>query len=61
MRCGTLLGRDMTLDSLLGACDAVFLGLGLALGEPPPPLHSRQAAEVTRRVIEWARGPVVAT
>ena len=30
VRCNTLLGRDMTLDSLLGAHDAVFLGLGLA-------------------------------
>ncbi|HEY2560207.1 MAG TPA: NAD(P)-dependent oxidoreductase [Caldimonas sp.] len=30
VRCSTLLGRDMTLDSLLGAYDAVFLGLGLA-------------------------------
>jgi len=30
VRCNTLLGRDMTLDSLLGAYDAVFLGLGLA-------------------------------
>lgn len=28
--------------------------LGLALGQPLPPLHSRQAAEVTRRVMLWA-------
>jgi HEAT repeat protein len=28
--------------------------LGLATGEPRPPLHSRQAAEVTRRVMAWA-------
>lgn len=27
---------------------------GLALGEPLPPVHSRQAAEVTRRVMAWA-------
>jgi hypothetical protein len=30
--------------------------MGLALGEPPPPLHTRQAAEVTRRVMTWAFG-----
>lgn len=30
VRCNTLLGRDMTLESLLGGYDAVFLGLGLA-------------------------------
>lgn len=29
-RCGQQLGRDFTLDGLLGAYDAVFLGLGLA-------------------------------
>lgn len=28
--------------------------LGLPLGQPLPPLHSRQAAEVTRRVMVWA-------
>jgi HEAT repeat protein len=28
--------------------------LGLALGEPLPPIHSRPAAEVTRRVMAWA-------
>ncbi len=28
--------------------------LGLAPGKPLPPLHSRQAAEVTRRVMKWA-------
>jgi hypothetical protein len=28
--------------------------LGLALGEPLPPVQSRQAAEVTRRVMLWA-------
>ncbi len=28
--------------------------LGLALGQPLPPIHSRQAAEVTRRVMMWA-------
>jgi HEAT repeat protein len=28
--------------------------LGLPTGEPLPPIHSRQAAEVTRRVLAWA-------
>ncbi len=28
--------------------------LGLPRGEPPPPLHSRQAAEIARRVLVWA-------
>jgi HEAT repeat protein len=30
--------------------------LGLALGEPLPPVHTRLAAEVTRRVMTWATG-----
>jgi hypothetical protein len=29
--------------------------LGLALGQPLPAIHSRQAAEVTRRVMNWAQ------
>lgn len=28
--------------------------LGLPLGQPLPPIHSRPAAEVTRRVMQWA-------
>jgi hypothetical protein len=31
--------------------------LGLPLGQPLPPVHSRQAAEVTRRVMLWATQP----
>lgn len=31
--------------------------LGLPLGQPLPPVHSRQAAEVTRRVMVWATQP----
>jgi hypothetical protein len=30
--------------------------MGLAQGQPPPPLHSRQAADVTRKVMTWAAG-----
>jgi HEAT repeat protein len=33
------------------------IDLGLALGQPLPPVHSREAAEVTRRVMTWAAGP----
>ena len=28
--------------------------LGLGLGQPLPPVHSRQAADITRRVMGWA-------
>ncbi|MFO0970633.1 MAG: HEAT repeat domain-containing protein [Gemmataceae bacterium] len=28
--------------------------LGLGLGQPLPPIHTRQAAEITRRVMHWA-------
>ena len=31
--------------------------LGLGLGQPLPPLHSRQAADITRRVMTWAARP----
>lgn len=30
------------------------IDLGLALGQPLPPVHSRQAAEITRHVMQWA-------
>ena len=30
------------------------IDLGLALNQPLPPVHSRQAAEVVRRVMRWA-------
>jgi hypothetical protein len=30
--------------------------LGLPLNSPPPPAHSREAQEVTRRVMQWASG-----
>jgi HEAT repeat protein len=30
------------------------IDLGLGLGQPLPPLHSRQAADITRRVMGWA-------
>jgi len=30
------------------------IDLGMGLGQPLPPIHSRQAAEITRRVMHWA-------
>jgi hypothetical protein len=33
------------------------IDLGLALGEPLPPIYSRQAAEVARRVMLWGAQP----
>lgn len=48
VRCGQQLGRDITLDGLIGAYDAVFLGMGLAgvnaLGIAEPALEGLQAA-----------------
>jgi hypothetical protein len=32
----------------------VGIDLGLAVGQPLPPIHSPQAADITRRVIAWA-------
>jgi hypothetical protein len=52
------LGRLPNREIALAAADVVqrLLGvdLGLGLGQPLPPLHSRQAADVTRRVVAWA-------
>src|SRR5439155_22847976 len=28
--------------------------LGMGMGQPLPPIHSKQAAEITRRVMHWA-------
>jgi HEAT repeat protein len=33
------------------------IDLGIGLGQPLPPVHSRQAAEITRRVMHWASQP----
>lgn len=48
VRCGQLLGRDITLDGLCAAFDAVFIGLGLsgvnALGISEPQLPGLVAA-----------------
>ena len=30
------------------------IDLGLPIGQPVPPLHSRQAADITRKLMKWA-------
>lgn len=47
--------RELALSASIIVQKYLHVDLGLAVGEPPPPVQSRQAAEVTRRVIEWAR------
>lgn len=52
------LARLPNREIALAAADAVQrrlgVDLGLGLGQPLPPIHSRQAADVTRRVVGWA-------
>jgi hypothetical protein len=47
--------RELAIAAAVVVQKYLQIDLGLALGEPPPPLHTREAAEVTRRVIEWAK------
>src|SRR5262245_48709730 len=49
--------RELALAAAVIVQKHLQVDLGLALGEPPPALHTREAAEVTRRVIEWAKSP----
>lgn len=46
--------RELALSTANVVQRRLGVDLGLALGQPLPPLHSRQAAEVTRRVMQWA-------
>jgi HEAT repeat protein len=52
------LARLPNREIALGIADIVQRRLGISLGlvpgEPQPPLHSRQAADVARRVLLWA-------
>jgi hypothetical protein len=52
------LARLPNREIALATADAIQrrlgVDLGLGLGQPLPPLHSRQAAEITRRVMAWA-------
>jgi len=47
--------RELALSAAVIVQKYLQIDMGLALGEPPPPLHSREAAEVTKRIIDWAR------
>lgn len=52
------LARLPNREIALAAADVIQrrlgVDLGLALGQPLPPIHSRQAADITRRVMHWA-------
>lgn len=49
-----LANREIALTTADVVQRRLGVDLGLALGQPLPPLHSRLAAEVTRRVMLWA-------
>jgi hypothetical protein len=46
--------RELALQAAVIVQKYLRVDLGLELGQPVPALHTRQAAEVTRRVIQWA-------
>ena len=46
--------REMALTAADVVQRRLGVDLGLALGQPLPPLHSRLAADVTRRLMQWA-------
>lgn len=46
--------RELALNTAVIVQKYLHVDMGLAIGQPPPPIHTRQAADVTRRVIEWA-------
>jgi HEAT repeat protein len=46
--------RELALATAEVVQRRLSVDLGLAMGQPGPPIHSRQAAEVTRRVMLWA-------
>jgi hypothetical protein len=46
--------REIALTTAAVVQRILCVDLGLPAGQPLPPLHSRQAAEVTRRVMAWA-------
>jgi hypothetical protein len=54
---GRLPNREIALETADVVQRRLGVDLGLALGEPLPPHHSRQAAEVTRRLMQWALLP----
>ncbi len=46
--------REMALATADIIQRRLGVDLGLGLGQPLPPVHSRQAADITRRVMTWA-------
>ncbi|HZU35571.1 MAG TPA: HEAT repeat domain-containing protein [Gemmataceae bacterium] len=50
--------REMALATAELVQRHLGVDLGLPIGRPLPPVHTRQAAEVTRRVMAWAAGQV---
>lgn len=46
--------REMALTAADVVQRRLGVDLGLAVGQPLPPLHSRLAADVTRRLMKWA-------
>jgi hypothetical protein len=49
--------REIALEAAEVVQRRLGVDLGLALAEPLPPNHSRQAAEVARRLMQWAHQP----
>ncbi len=46
--------RELALTTAAVIQRRLGVDLGMGLGQPLPPIHSRQAAEITRRVMLWA-------
>src|SRR5262245_10587822 len=46
--------RELALHAAVIVQRYLHVDLGLAIGQPAPAIHTRQAAEVTRRIIQWA-------
>jgi hypothetical protein len=49
-----LANRELALSTADVVQRRLGVDLGLGLGQPLPPLHSRQATDITRRVMRWA-------
>src|SRR4029077_6340269 len=49
-----LTNREIALATADVVQRRLGVDLGLAVGQPLPPIHTRHAAEVTRRVMMWA-------
>ena len=49
-----LANRELALSTADVVQRRLGVDVGLGLGQPLPPLHSRQATDITRRVMRWA-------